>query len=296
MKTLQITALAALLLAAACRQGGGTADKDEVPSIDSKGPNDLVLQVSTGGGFVPVELNLAALPRFSLYGDGRVITQGPQILIFPGPALPNLLVRHISPEGMTEILSAARNAGLSGPDRNFDQAASFVADAPTTTFTFSTDEGTHQTSAYAIDFLRDLQNLQTADREAVEALLELDRFLTDLEGRLPEGSVSREEAYSPDELRLYVTERTEPQAEGQAEQLPDQEPAQPAMEWALPAPLGEFGEPAHPAGYRCGTVSGPDLGAVLSAAERANQQTPWTSGGKTYSVTFRPLLPDESGC
>jgi len=27
-----------------------------------------------------------------------------------------------------------------------------------------------------------------------------------------------------------------------------------------------------------------------------NAATPWTSGGKTWWLTLRPLLPDESGC
>ena len=31
-------------------------------------------------------------------------------------------------------------------------------------------------------------------------------------------------------------------------------------------------------------------------AEDANANTPWTSGGNQFTVTFRPLLPDETGC
>jgi hypothetical protein len=285
-----------LLLATACGREAGTTGDGPVPSIESKGPNDLVLQVSTGGGFVPVELHLAGMPQFSLYGDGRVITQGPQILIFPGPALPNLLVRRISAEGVTELLEAAQKAGLTGPNRNFDQAANLVADAPTTTFTFTTDDGTHQTSVYAIDFVKDVGNLSRQEREAVDALAGLDRFLTDLEGRLPKGSVGTEEAYRPDELRVYVAERDAPPADEPPADAPPEEPAQPSMEWPLPAPLSEFGQPADPAGYRCGSITGSELETVLSAAGKANQSTPWTSGGKTYAVIFRPLLPEESGC
>jgi len=43
-------------------------------------------------------------------------------------------------------------------------------------------------------------------------------------------------------------------------------------------------------------ATGAQLDTVLAAVAKANQNTPWSSGGNTYSITFRPLLPDESGC
>ena len=46
----------------------------------------------------------------------------------------------------------------------------------------------------------------------------------------------------------------------------------------------------------CVTASGAERDAILAAAENANQNTPWGSGGNQYTVTFRPLLPDETGC
>ena len=42
------------------------------------------------GGFVTPESLLARLPIVVVYADGRVITQGPQIDIYPGPLMPNL--------------------------------------------------------------------------------------------------------------------------------------------------------------------------------------------------------------
>ena len=44
------------------------------------------------------------------------------------------------------------------------------------------------------------------------------------------------------------------------------------------------------------TVTGAEQDEVLAAAKGANANTPWTSGGKQFTVTFRPLLPDETGC
>ncbi|MFC7573169.1 hypothetical protein ACFQX8_12535 [Klenkia terrae] len=42
--------------------------------------------------------------------------------------------------------------------------------------------------------------------------------------------------------------------------------------------------------------AGAQASAVRSAAQDADGLTPWTDGSATWAVTFRPLLPDESGC
>ena len=46
----------------------------------------------------------------------------------------------------------------------------------------------------------------------------------------------------------------------------------------------------------CVVATGEQASAVLAAARPANAATPWVSGGTRWSVAFRPLLPDESGC
>ena len=48
------------------------------------GAGDVLLRISDEGGFVPVEYLLTALPSFTLYGDGTVVTQGAQTQIYPG--------------------------------------------------------------------------------------------------------------------------------------------------------------------------------------------------------------------
>ena len=63
--------------------GGGTP---------SPGPNNLVLRIDTSGGFVSPAFTMGQIPGFSLFGDGRVITTGAQIEIYPQPALPPVLV------------------------------------------------------------------------------------------------------------------------------------------------------------------------------------------------------------
>jgi len=251
------------------------------------GPDELVLRISIEGGFVPVEHNLTRLPDLSLYGDGRLITQGPQIMIYPGPALPNLLVRNVTAEGVGEIVREAAGAGLTGPDRRFDSAARRIADLPDTVFTLVTAGGTHTTSVYGLGSGEELRGIPREQADAIRELHRLRERLTGLESWLPEGSVGPEESFEPRSMRIFSSTPPPPSEEG-LEQQP--------IAWPLAQPLAEFGEPVQPEGFRCGTVEGEDLAAVLQVASQANQLTPWESAGAQYALSWRPLLPDESGC
>jgi hypothetical protein len=46
----------------------------------------------------------------------------------------------------------------------------------------------------------------------------------------------------------------------------------------------------------CTVVTGDELATVTRLAADAQQQTRWSSGGSLYTVSFRPLLPDERTC
>lgn len=111
------------------------------------GNTDLVLQIALEGGFVTPETTLTRIPGFSLYGDGTVIVTGPQIEIYPPPALPNLQTTNISPEAMGELLSAAKEAGLFAND--FDYGLPGITDMPTTTITINADGQTYLSQIYA---------------------------------------------------------------------------------------------------------------------------------------------------
>ncbi len=68
-------------------------------------------------------------------------------------------------------------------------------------------------------------------------------------------------------------------------------------EQAWPGPALPGAELNPGTGLHCVTVTGAEKDALWAAAEKANQLTPWTSGGKQWKVTFRPLLPEETdGC
>jgi hypothetical protein len=279
--------LVALAVTACARITGGRGEDGRIEH--PRGSEELVLQVHSGGGFVPLTWHLRELPLFSLYGDGRVITQGPQIAIYPPPALPALVERRVSHAGIQAVLRAAREAGLQGPDRRFEVLE--VTDLPTTTFTVVTDGQTHQTAVYGLGELPEFEPV--GEREARRMLFEFQSDLLDLESWLPQGSVSPDRPYEYDRLRVFVVPTTEGGGDGGG----DDEVKPSRKEWPLPAPLSAFGEPMpNTPDVRCGVVEGASLKEVLAAAGEANVDTLWRSGGDVSLIAFRPLLPGEPPC
>jgi hypothetical protein len=293
-KTLAISLLVPVLLLSACGRfndagaggsgdGGGSSDGGGSGQIDHPtGPEDLVLRIETGGGFVPVEHNLRAVPGLSLYGDGRLIVEGPVPEIYPGPAMPNLQVTQLTEEAVQAILRAAEEAGLMGKDADYGFPC--VTDLPTTTFTVVAEGQTHTVSAYALGFETEgMGACPDVDEEARADLVDFWTQLGDPVRWLPEGSVGATEEYIPTAMRVYVQPyRGDPELE----QVP--------VPWPLEGSLKGFGEPdANLPDVRCGVVTGSDLGTLLPEALAANELTPWTSDGADHGLIFRPLLPDE---
>ena len=85
-------AVAVLVGLAACGERGaaGPATPTTVPA-EPAAADGLVLRVEYTGGFVSPSATVGRLPLVSVYADGRVISEGPQIDIFPGPALPGVV-------------------------------------------------------------------------------------------------------------------------------------------------------------------------------------------------------------
>ncbi len=266
---------------------GGTAGATGATGIEHPtGADQLILRMAYEGGFVPYEYTLGSTPFWSLFGDGTLIVPGPQIEIYPGPALPNLTATPVSEEGIQAILEAARDAGLTDGDANYGDQC--IADAATTVFTTDADGQTSVVSAYALDVGEPAGTCGSDEDAAARAkLAAFQAKLTDLSSWLPDGSLGTERPYDPTEMRVYVLPY-----QGDAE-LP-----QGPIEWPLEPPLDAFGEPVQnaPAATRCGVVAGDDLTTLLAAAKDANALTPWTSGGTEYQLIFRPLLPDEHAC
>lgn len=282
-RRLALPLLALSLLTAACGRLNDSGSGGTEAIAHPTGPNDVVLRWEYVGGFVSPQMLLGRVPAFSLYGDGRLISEGPQIEIYPGPALPNLLVRTISEDGVQAILRAARDAGLMNGGATYPYPC--IVDAPATRFTVTAAGATSVVTATGLG-----AGEGSCDGADLDARKELSAFwskLGALEKWLPEGSIGVEESYTAHALRVYV--RPYAAEDPSLQQMP--------VAWPGTQDLSSVGEPVDMVrGVRCGVVDGSDVPTVMEAAAKANQLTPWTSGGKDFAVVFRPLLPDESGC
>ncbi|MEO7118211.1 MAG: hypothetical protein ABIZ34_04485 [Candidatus Limnocylindrales bacterium] len=308
--------LSIAFLAVACRGGSATPSPSATPALPtptpgasaSAGPTptatstetasgsishpaggrDVVLRISVDGGLAGPQGFARNIPQITLYGDGRVITNGPVDASYPGPALPNILVARISEHGVQTILAAAQQAGLLERDHHYDLGGIF--DAQTTTFFLDAAGGRHRTSAYALGLESGMgDGLPPADElEARHVLSRFQATFLDLSSWLGADVVANDLPYAFDDLRIFVT----PAEAGTDPDLPTQ-----MLTWPLAHPLAEFGE-AYPMGegVRCGTVAGVDLLTLLPRLQGSNQETRWSSDDQLYRLILRPLLPDEAGC
>lgn len=284
-------ALVLLVALASCgrlRSGpGGQPSSPASPSGISHptGAGDLVLRIDQQGGFVPPSVLLSRFPPFSLFGDGTIVVEGPIPEIDPGPVLPNLQARTVDEAGIQRILEAARDAGLLGPDRAWTTMT--ASDLPTTVFTVNAGGERHAGSVYG---LGEQPNAEMSDqeRDARTALSKFQDVVSGLDTFLPAGSLGPERPFQAAAVRLFVSDY-QPSQDPNLQQEP--------VQWPLAGSLADFGHPSQDRqGARCGVVDGLDAQTLLADAQRANQLTPWVSNGARFSLLFRPLLPDETGC
>jgi hypothetical protein len=290
LRTIVVASIALVVAGAACADatGGGSnaGDGADPSAIDHPtGGDQLVLRISSEGGFVAPEVTVASLPWFSLFGDGTAITQGAQIEIYPQPALPPLVSTPITEDGIQAILEAAEAAGLPRDATYTDMGSVGIADAATTVFALTVGGETHTTRAYALSELADRPPTMSPDEfEARQKLQAFQERMGDLRSWLPYGSVGEDGTYRPLGLRLFV-----------GPYIPQPDLEEPPIDWPLAQPLSAVRGPAVQ-DLRCGSVTGDDAITLLDAAAHANQLTPWVSQGDRFRIVFRPLLPDETGC
>ena len=269
--------------------GGGSSPSS---AITHPAGAKLILRIETGGGFLPSGASFSQLPSLSLYGDGRIIVPGAVPAIFPGPALPPLLVRRLSEAGIQAVLRDVTATGLFATNQRFEGAGAFVADAGTTVYTLHADGRDVSVAVYGLgtfDLSHPPAGLGGGELAAHRALARLSQRLGTLDTWLPAGAWVEGEsrAFTPDALRLLVrnADTDPPDQSGIANQL---------VSWPIAADAATFGQPvAQPVGSRCGVITGGDAAAWLAVLQRANQLTRFTADGHRYEVTSRPLLPDE---
>ena len=274
-----------VLVLAACAET--PIDPGDGGGIDhATAPDHVLVQISSEGGFTPVEWTYTNFPFYSLYGDGTNVLPGAQIEIYPGPALPAISSRHVDEAGIQAILEEAIAAVQDVPADLDDLGFMSIADASTTVITVSAGGVDRTIRVYALGELTERPD-GMPERE-YQARLQLQELVAKLTGPtdwMPEGSLGPESDYEASAARLFV-----------GAYRPVEDLAQEPVSWPLGDGLARFGAPVAPGGYRCGVVQGADWDAVREAASLANELTPWTDGGTRSSILFRPLLPDETSC
>jgi hypothetical protein len=273
-----IAAAVPLFLLSACAQPGNVADAASPPAPAA---DDLVLRADSFGGFVTPEHVAGAIPSVSVYGDGRVVTEGPVPAIYPGPALPNLQVQQITPELVRQLVQEGVTAGVR---TGTDFGRPNVADAPSTRVTLRTDGGTQSVTVEALNEGRADDPLLTADQRAARA--KLAAYVKKLQDLPTAEGMGEPKPYEAAEVAVLARPWSRP---GNDQPKPDTK-AWPGP--ALPGPVLNKN-----IGIGCVLVSGAEQATVLTAAAKATALTAWTHGGQKWSITFRPLLPDEkNGC
>jgi hypothetical protein len=241
-----------------------------------------VLQVRQTGGLAGPGAHLARLPLVSVYADGRAFSEGPQIAIYPGPAWPNAQVQQLTPDAVRALVAKAVDAGVkSGADLGQPP----VADAMTTRFVVRTDAGMQTVDVVGLAEASASASGLTPEQKAARAKLNtLMQELTNLQGAQGAGAAK---PYVPTAVAAVAAPFVAPTGAGAVKPPP-------AKAWPGPALPGEpMGGGAQ---VGCVAVTDGQVAPVLTAVKDANTLTPWTSGGKQWSLTFRPLLPSESGC
>jgi hypothetical protein len=290
--TAALAAVLALLLGlgvlgvAGCGEAGGTSD-DTIGSggsvVHPTGKTELVLQVFSHDGFVPVSYSLTQLPGFSLYGDGTVVVTGPMIEIYPGPAMPNLQTTTISEEAVQAILSAAREIGLFANDVDYGQPG--ITDMPMTSIVINADKTTYRSDIYALRMESGAGGLTMEQQQARAAI-------NDLSGKLGELT-----SFESGEIKWASYEYSALAVFSQAidpSTTTDPTDIQPnRLQWPL-GDLSTLGTAVQPEGYRKAVISGSDLAKLKPLLGEATQITVWTFGDREYNLYFRPLLPGET--
>jgi hypothetical protein len=273
-----VLGLVLVLSACAQRSDAGGAPPPASPGVDLPDDGDaLVLQVAHTGGFVTPEMLAGRLPLVSVYADGRVLSEGPVIAIHPGPAWPNAQVQQVDRATVQTLVEHALTAGVAD---TADLGTPPVADAPSTRFTVTTAAGTTVREVYALsEGAGSSSGLTDAQQAARAELTDLLTELTDLLGRAGQAP------YEPTAVASLARPWSAPDDPVLG--------ARPDVPWPGPALPGQTVGPD----LGCSVATGDQAVAVVAAARGADQLTPWTTAdGARWAISFRPLLPHESGC
>lgn len=256
--------LVAALALASC---GGAASELTLP----EDPDQVVLSVTSEGGFMPVEANLDRMPRYVVTADRSLYYVGPTTMEFPGPILPNVQVTTLDQATIDEILRLVEEMGLPEVDEEVDNSgAEQIADASTEFITYVDADGSHRMGFYALGISEGGSTQRLLAGEIVDLL---------------------DEASATGQSRPYQPERLQVAAGPPMVVEPGMATVE---EWPLEMSFDEMAEWAMD--WRCAEVTGERVADLVEVFSAANQATTWSAGNRTLGIRARPLLPGETAC
>jgi hypothetical protein len=238
-----------------------------VPSL----PADLVVwRESTGGGFVPIQVNAGDYAEVTILGDGTAYVAD-DAADRPYDAPTPVLRGRADPAALAAFLADARRSGLFEAD--VDLGSPGVTDMPSTAVELADGHTSSGVSAYALSFSDDgLTTAQAARRKELRDLIARARRL-----------ITDTEPFIPERVRATVFGADQASTSDGAEPTPW--PGRPFAD----LPIGPEG------GEACLALEGDEARSVWEAAV-AGETSVWARDGEVRQIVVAPLLPGDDGC
>jgi hypothetical protein len=232
---------------------------------------ELLLEVTTEGGFIAPSARLGQLPTVVVDTAGDIYTPDPN---FSGLKLIlQATVRDVGPNGAAKIVAAMRAAGLDTVSYRGGPAA----DAGVTVFTAQID-GEEVVNRITAGGPGGPGRPGASSNPAIDLLSRL----VDPNETWGAADVANA-SYTPSAFKIYAA--------------PSSTTGGTTVEWPLSPSLAKFGTPSTPdfgvSGVRTGVAFGDDATKIAAAFANASADTLVTSDNEVYQVWIRPLLPPE---
>jgi hypothetical protein len=296
--SLLLTLALAILVAACASAGASNAPPSGAPTaapsvaptstpdpnaIEHKtGATDILLRFEEGGGFIMPAFTAAAVPHFTLYGDGTVIFRNPMLEAPPAEGsvfkMNPLRTVKLSEEQIQDLLLLALTEGGLGAARP-EYRNDMVADAGTAVFTIEAGSLKKTVSIYALG----LDQEGMADGPARAAFKKLADRLMDFD----QGGSIATDVYEPEAYRAVLFD-------AQGIEAPD------VRDWPWPdLTPADFKPDADPKGvqfpHRKMTPAEIDLLKISDYQGGFQNMVLADPKGVKYTLSLRPLLPGEAG-
>jgi len=232
----------------------------------------VALAIQDVGGYTLREYAFSRTPAV-LYSDGLLIVpQRIQTLRYPGPFVTGFQQKR-EPASVARFLAAAQKLHLTDP--KFDWGMPWIVDVPDTTFISQISTKAKQTrlSIYALGF-----DSEVEPKTKREARLAASNFRDKVESFSSDfmWTKSRPTVWKPTKW-LYM-----------AGLESSKDPQMNLHKWVGSSPLKMT--------FECKAMTEAENSKFNSLLPKLNQASRFSSNGKIWRVTVRPLFPHETGC